>query len=133
MSTDVYRSVVTYASLFSTSGSVSSGSEYSAACATLKIPAAARPPTSSAAVYARHGQKAPPPVRPDVAMPNETAGFKEPPETLPIALPPTVTQAPMAKPKYSERGDLTVATERTTKHSTNVKTISATIAWTKLY
>merc|ERR550537_1121055 len=45
-----------------------------------------------------------------------------------MAQPPTVTHMPIAKPKYSERTFFTVATERTTKASTKVKTSSATIA-----
>merc|ERR1719487_859499 len=44
-----------------------------------------------------------------------------------MAQPPTVTHMPMAKPKYSLSGFLTVATERTTKASTKVKNISARI------
>ena len=40
----------------------------------------------------------------EVDMPMDTAGFKEPPETLPMAKPPTVAHTPIAKPKYSESG-----------------------------
>merc|ERR1719198_1318633 len=44
-----------------------------------------------------------------------------------MAQPPTVTHMPIAKPKYSESGFFTVATERTTKARTKVKISSATI------
>merc|ERR1719247_1189428 len=46
-----------------------------------------------------------------------------------MAQPPTVTHMPIAKPKYSESGFFTVATESTTKASTKVNTSSAMIAW----
>merc|ERR1719446_19278 len=49
-----------------------------------------------------------------------------------MAQPPTVTHMPIAKPKYSERAFFTVATERTTKASTKVKTSSAAMAWDHL-
>ncbi len=49
----------------------------------------------------RHGQKPPPPMMCEVDMPMDTAGFKEPPETLPMAKPPTVAHIQIAKPKYS--------------------------------
>merc|ERR1719163_1660146 len=49
-----------------------------------------------------------------------------------MAQPPTVTHMPMAKPKYSVSTLFTVATERTTKARTKVKTSSATIAWDHL-
>ena len=32
------------------------------------------------------------------AMPTDTAGFKDPPEMLPMAKPPTVTHEPIANP-----------------------------------
>eukprot|EP00929_Paragymnodinium_shiwhaense_P049859 TRINITY_DN2514_c0_g1_i4.p5 TRINITY_DN2514_c0_g1~~TRINITY_DN2514_c0_g1_i4.p5 ORF type:complete len:100 (+),score=19.12 TRINITY_DN2514_c0_g1_i4:2100-2399(+) len=69
-----------------------------------------------------------------VAMPKETAGFKEPPEMPPMAKPPTVTQEPIARPKncvvfvFSD-----TAAPITTKHSTKVNTISATAASTKVW
>merc|ERR1719487_255982 len=50
-----------------------------------------------------------------------------------MAQPPIVTHMPMAKPKYSERGLFTVATERTTKASTKVKTSSAVRDWSHEY
>merc|ERR1719272_1347896 len=50
-----------------------------------------------------------------------------------MAQPPTVTHMPIAKPKYSERADCTVATDKTTKESTKVNTNSATRAWLHLY
>merc|ERR1719217_764616 len=49
-----------------------------------------------------------------------------------MAQPPTVTHMPIAKPKYSERAFLTVATESTTKASTKVKTNSAMMTWDHL-
>merc|ERR1719247_3609758 len=98
----------------------------------MKTAAAAAPAKISTTEYTRQGQNPPPPMMCEVEMPIETAGFKEPPETLPIAQPPTVTHIPMAKPKYSDRAFLTVATERTTKASTNVKTNSAAMTWLHL-
>merc|ERR1719174_1522149 len=49
-----------------------------------------------------------------------------------MAQPPTVTHMPIAKPKYSESGFFTVATERTTKASTKVKASSAANTWVHL-
>merc|ERR1719456_1528968 len=49
-----------------------------------------------------------------------------------MAKPPTVTHIPIAKPKYSERAFLTVATESTTNASTKVNTSSATMTWLHL-
>merc|ERR1719262_1246789 len=66
---------------------------------------------------------------PDIPM--DTAGFKEPPETDPMAYPPAVTQEAIARPNMSFDGSLTVATLRTTKQSTKVKMISAAAACPK--
>merc|ERR1719171_689425 len=65
-------------------------------------------------------------------MPKETAGLRDPPETAPMAYPPAVTHDAMASPNMSLEGSFTVATHSTTKHRTNVKTISAIAAWPKL-
>merc|ERR1719364_325064 len=61
-------------------------------------------------------------------IPTETAGLRDPPDTAPIAYPPAVTQEAMARPNMSLDGSLTVATQRTTKQRTKVKTISAMAA-----
>merc|ERR1719253_2445058 len=99
-----------------------SSSSYSDGWVSLKTPAATAPAKISTSEYTRHGQNPPPLMMCELEIPIETAGLSEPPEILPMAQPPTVTHIPMAKPKYSDKEFLTVATESTTKARTKVNT-----------
>mmetsp|Transcript_72526 Transcript_72526/g.135486 ORF Transcript_72526/g.135486 Transcript_72526/m.135486 type:complete len:240 (+) Transcript_72526:166-885(+) len=87
--------------------------------------AATIPAASSANVYATLEKKDPPFQTWTLEMPMDTAGLSAPPDTFPIAAPPTMTHMPTAKPSKSESGDLTVATDKTTKVKTVVKMNSA--------
>ena len=69
----------------------------------------------------------------DEEVPTDTAGLRDPPEMFPIARPPAVTQEPIARPQYRDRGDLTVATESTTKQSAKVKIASPIRAAPQVY
>merc|ERR1719211_767134 len=107
-------------------GTFSPSSSYSSGWVTLKTIAAAAPPMNSKSMYTKHRHKLPPKKMRATPMPNDTAGFSEPPEMMPIARPPTVTHEPMMKPVNSAPGAFfVVATQRTTYVKTKVKAISA--------
>merc|ERR1719359_589135 len=64
----------------------------------MKAPAARPAPMNSKALYPRQFMKEPPFMAFVVSRAMDTAGLSEPPDTDPIAYPPTTMQKPMARP-----------------------------------